>query len=156
MRAIHSLVLKQSGHLQQAGHLPSPDLTVTGHEPSPDISPPTSFQLLMEGAISAQRERGGHNLNTGFAGEFSAPYIGPLTLHSLLENFCGIYSVKKLLLEGEVDQLRKALQSLERTEKEVERMRESLGSMEKEQSVVSQQCSRLLDKLTLKSCQVRV
>ena len=108
----------------------------------------------MERVVGIERELGGHNSNTGFAGEFSTPYIGPLTFRSLLENFCGIYSVKKSSLEAEVDQLKRALQSLERTEKEVGRMRESLANLQKEHTTVCQQCSQLLEKLTRKSCQV--
>ena len=152
MRGIHQLVLKQSGHLQLAGHLPSTDPS-TGQS-SADPSSLTSFHLLMERVVGIERELGGHNSNTGFAGEFSTPYIGPLTFRSLLENFCGIYSVKKLSQEAEVEQLKRALQSLERTEKEVGRMRESLANQQKEHTTVCQQCSQLLEKLTGKSCQV--
>ena len=152
MRGIHQLVLKQSGHLQLAGQLPSADPT-TG-QTSPDPSSLTSFHLVMEGVVRIERELCGHNSTTGFAGEFSLPYLGPLTFLSLLENFCGIYSQKKSKLESEVARLQKALQSLERTTEEVCRMRESLSSVEEEHRAVCQLCSQLLEKLTKKSCQV--
>ena len=146
------LVLKQSGHLQLSGHLPSSDLT-TG-QPSLDDSSPTPFHLLMEGVFTLEREAGGHNSNSGFAGEFSLPYVGPRTLNSLLENFCWLYSTKRAEVRSEVDQLKKALGSLERTEREVERMRGELEDLEKEEQTVSIQCSQLLEQLTHKSCQV--
>ena len=108
----------------------------------------------MEGAVEIEREVGGHNSRTGFAGEFSLPYVGPLTFLSFLENFCGLYSRKKSASQSEVAQLEKALQSLERTGKKVAGMRESLLELEMKHTAICQLCSELLAKLTKKSCQV--
>ncbi|CAI8014948.1 hypothetical protein GBAR_LOCUS9310 [Geodia barretti] len=151
MRGIHQLVLKQSGHLQLAGHLPSTDPT-TGQS-SADPSSLTSFQLLMERVVGIERELGGHNSNTGFAGEFSTPYIGPLTFRSLLENFCGIYSVKKLSQEESGAAEEGPPVAGEDRERGGEDERIS-SNQQKEHTTVCQQCSQLLEKLTGKSCQV--
>ena len=158
LSSIHRLVLKQSGHLELAGHFPSPlslscspETTTTGQ----DGEMLTSFPLLMENVLQIERELGGHNSSTGFAGEFKLPYVGPLTFVNFVENFCSIYSSKKTALKTEEKCLSKALEALERTSVEASTTKETLSTLEKEYSAVCEQCASLLKQLTNKSCQVR-
>ena len=153
MKKLHRLVLKQSGHLKLAGHYPSSYPTATG-QVSDDPSSLESFNLLMEGVVSAERELGGHNIPSGFAGEFSLPYVGPLTFHRLLDTFCSIYSCKKREREEETGRLKKGLLSLGRTAEEVSSIRESLCVLEDQERGVCQEFSHVLQQLTEKSCQV--
>lgn len=114
----------------------------------------SSFPLLMENVIRINRDLRGHDSNTGFAGEFKLPYVGPLTFQTFLENFCIIFSKKKSSLKSEVACLKKALSSLEKTSEKVSSMKDTLSGLEEEYRTVSEECSQLLQRLTLKSCQV--
>ena len=110
----------------------------------------------MEKVLHIERKAGGHNSNTGFAGEFKLPYVGPLTFLNFVENFCGIYNCKKSALKSEEKRLSKALEALEKTAVEVSTMKETLSTLQREHSIVCEQCALLLKQLTNKSCQVHV
>ena len=153
LSGIHRLVLKQSGHLELAGHFPSalPSPLATGQETASAL---TSFPLLMEKVLKIERDLGSHNSNTGFAGEFQLPYVGPLTFLGFLENFCTLYSRKKSELKSEENRLKKAVETLRKTSQKVSSMRDTLISCEKEHTAVQEQFLSLLLRLTQKSCVV--
>ena len=109
----------------------------------------------MEKVLHIEREAGGHNSNTGFAGEFKLPYVGPLTFLNFVENFCSIYKRKRSVQKSEDKRLSKALETLEKTSVEVSTTRETLSTLQKKYSIVCEQCALLLKQLTKKSCQVR-
>ena len=160
LSGVHRLVLKQSGHLELAGHFPSslpsllsPSTTSTAQDGKAAESV-SSFRLLMENLLQIERELGGHNSSTGFAGEFKLPYVGPLTFLHFLENFCNIYTRKKSEAKVEEKCLSKALQALEKTSREVSTMQDTLSSLQKDHSAACEQCTLLLQQLTNKSCQV--
>ena len=153
MRKLHCLVLRQSGQLQLAGQFPSSCPTATGQVSTNEPSP-SSFSVLMEGVVRTERELEGHNATSEFAGEFSLPYVGPLTFHRFLRIFHSLHCWKKSEAEREAVRLQQALQSLQRTEEEVVRMRERLATLEGERREVCREFGELLQELTQKSCQV--
>ena len=158
LSGVHRLVLKQSGHLELAGHSPSSldPHTTRSEAQEADSSSLESFPILMERVIKIERELGGHNYSTGFAGEFKLPYVGPLTFLHFLENFSSIYTSQQSTVKKETEMLNRALLALEKTAEEVSAMEDTLSQLRKDYSIVCGECSGLLEQLTDKSCQVCV
>ena len=166
LAAIHHYLLQGTSQLRQAGL--QPDLlsrdtticndnksyfsTITSNDQHGSVyqDAPSSMQYLMEKVLDLDCII---NDNDNSA-KLKLPYLGPRTYLQFMECFSEIFNKKNAEAKQERENLKKALETLQKTFEEAEQMKKTLKELRQKHDNAGKLSNTLLVQLTAKSCQV--
>lgn len=108
---------------------------------------PSSYDILIEKMMRI-------NNSLTATQDICLPYIGPRTYQQFLECFCEIFLEKQTEAVTDQENLSRAVATLRSTQEHTEEMRSALKELRHRHSEASRLSEKLLNSLTLKSCQL--